>query len=73
MRCHRCNSLMFPVDLRDWGGGLMNHHAAAWRCFACGDIVDQLIRMNRDRGQDNKEEWRKRGARHRVGALGLSR
>jgi hypothetical protein len=29
--------------------------------------------MNRDRPQDNKEEWRKKGARHRVGALGLSR
>ncbi len=73
MRCHRCHSMMFPVDLRDWGGGLMNDQAAAWRCFACGEIVDQLICMNRDRAQDKKEEWRKRGARFRVGVLGLVR
>ncbi|WHZ15965.1 MAG: hypothetical protein OJF52_002811 [Nitrospira sp.] len=73
MNCHRCNGLMFPVDLRDWEGGLMNHQAAAWRCFACGDIVDQLIRMNRDRPQDDPEERRRRGARHRVGARGLLR
>jgi hypothetical protein len=29
--------------------------------------------MNRDRPQDNKEDWRKRGARHRIGSLGFSR
>ena len=43
MRCHRCHSMMFPVELRDGAGGLMNNEAAAWRCFACGEIVDQLI------------------------------
>src|SRR5687768_2991948 len=53
MRCDRCHSMMFPVELRDWDGGLMNHETAAWRCFACGEIVDQLICMNRDRSQDH--------------------
>ena len=51
----------------------MNHEAAAWRCFACGDIVDQIICMNRDRAPAGKEEWPKRGARIRVGAAGLIR
>ncbi len=66
MRCNRCKSLMFPVELRDGGGGLMNHQPAAWRCFACGEIVDQLICTNRDRAQASKEEWPKRGARIRI-------
>ena len=73
MRCHRCHSMMFPVDLRDSGGGIVNQLPAAWRCFACGEIVDQLICMNRDRVQENKEEWRKRGARLRAGFVGVTR
>ena len=73
MRCDRCHSMMFPVELRDWDGGLMNHETAAWRCFACGEIVDQLICMNRDRVQEHQEEWPKRGARIRIGVAGLVR
>ena len=73
MRCQRCHSMMFPVELRDWEGGLMNHEAAAWRCFACGEIVDQLICLNRDRVQGNKGDWPRRGARIRVGVVGLVR
>ena len=73
MQCQRCRSLMFPVELRDWGGGPVNHQPAAWRCFACGEIVDQLICENRGRVQDPKEEWHKRGARIRIGVVGLVR
>jgi hypothetical protein len=73
MRCDRCHSMMFPVDLRDWDGAPMSHEAAAWRCFACGEIVDQLICMNRDRVHDQNEEWPKRGARIRIGVVGLAR
>ncbi|GMV50569.1 MAG: hypothetical protein NBKEAIPA_02502 [Nitrospirae bacterium] len=73
MHCHRCQSLMFPIDLRDWGGGPMHESPVAWRCFACGDIVDHLIAMNRNRTENNREEWRKGGARHRVAALGFPR
>ena len=65
--------MMFPIDLRDWDGAPMSHEAAAWRCFACGEIVDQLICMNRDRVHDQKEEWPKRGARIRIGVVGLAR
>jgi hypothetical protein len=49
MPCHRCQSLMFPIDLLDEAGGLVHQHAAAWRCFACGDIIDALIAENRVR------------------------
>ncbi|MCE3223702.1 MAG: hypothetical protein K0S58_1882 [Nitrospira sp.] len=73
MRCDRCRSMMFPVELRDGDGGLMNHQAAAWRCFACGEIVDQLICMNRDRAQGHKEDWPKRGARIRIGVASVVR
>ena len=73
MRCHRCHSMMFPVELHDGAGGLMNNEAAAWRCFACGEIVDQLICSNRGRVLDPKGQWPKRGARIRVGIVGLGR
>ena len=49
MPCHRCQSLMFPIHLMDEAGGLLHQQAAAWRCFACGDITDALIAENRIR------------------------
>jgi hypothetical protein len=49
MPCHRCQSLMFPIDLLDEAGGLTHQDAGAWRCFACGDIMDIVIAGNRDR------------------------
>jgi hypothetical protein len=73
MRCDRCNSMMFPLELRDGEGGLMNRPNAAWRCFACGEIVDQLIRTNRGRAQTTTEAWPKRGARIRIAVAGLGR
>ena len=45
----------------------------AWRCFACGEIVDQLICTNRRRGQTSTEAWPKRGARIRIAVAGLAR
>jgi hypothetical protein len=51
MPCHRCQSLMFPVDLLDEAGGLLHQHLAAWRCFACGDILDTVIVENRSRSR----------------------
>ncbi len=73
MNCDRCSNLMFPVALQDWGGGLQSQDVAAWRCFACGEIVDQLISENRTRGGAATEEWRRGGARRRVNAIGLLR
>ena len=73
MRCDRCNNMMFPLELRDGDGGLMNRESAAWRCFACGEIVDQLICTNWRRGQTSTEAWPKRGARIRIAVAGLAR
>ena len=58
MHCHRCNSLMFPVDLLDEGGGLTSSVTPAWRCFACGDIVDSLIFANRHHRGEQKRSPR---------------
>ena len=73
MHCHRCENLMFPVALHDWEGGLVSQDVAAWRCFACGEIVDQLIAENRNRGGEDTNEWRRGGARRRVNAIGMVR
>jgi hypothetical protein len=60
MRCHRCENMLFPVDLLDEGGGVLSQ-TAAWRCFACGDITDPLI--NRNRNLRRHTEQYKRGPR----------
>ncbi len=49
MPCHRCQSLMFPVDLLGEAEGPSHQHITAWRCFACGDITDTVIAENRGR------------------------
>ena len=67
MRCHRCDNLMFPVDLLDEGGGLTSNTTPAWRCFACGDIVDHLIFANRRHAVDPQ----KRSPRFSI-AMGIS-
>ncbi len=73
MRCQRCENLMFPIGLQDSGGGHSPHDVEAWRCFACGDIVDDLIAENRTRRPGELEEYRRQGARRRVNAVGLLR
>jgi hypothetical protein len=40
---------MFPLDLLDEAGGLVHQQGAAWRCFACGEIIDTVISENRRR------------------------
>jgi len=48
MNCHRCQGLMCPMDLLDLAS---NRHDSphAWRCIACGEIIDQVIVLNRIR------------------------
>ena len=72
MHCQRCNNLMFPLDLLDEGGGLTSNMAPAWRCFACGDIVDPLIFLNRGHNQRHLRQQHKRSPRLAV-AVGLGR
>lgn len=50
--CHRCQGLMHPIDPLDpldvLRGGEYDH-IQAWRCVACGDLVDSVIMENRSR------------------------
>jgi len=64
MTCHRCHGLMCPADLRDWGGSPSQDSADAFRCVACGEIEDPIIRSNRIRAQPirSKRKWNKRSA-----------
>ena len=67
MPCHRCHNLMFPVDLLDEAGGILHQGPSAWRCFACGDIIDPLISLNRGRVTHSEGGEDKKGARHLIG------
>ena len=71
MYCHRCHNLMFSVELRDWGGGRGTDRSGAWQCFACGNIVDQVIHVNRVKLEDVRVDGRKNRARHGVRVMGV--
>jgi hypothetical protein len=62
--------MMFPVDLFDETGGLIETAGPAWRCFACGDIIDQLISINRNQIQNESVAPHKKRVRHRI-AVGV--
>jgi hypothetical protein len=47
MCCERCQNMMVPVPLLDEGGRVMEE--SAWRCVACGDVVDPVIVRHRRR------------------------
>jgi|RhiMetdeSRZDD1v2_1073273.scaffolds.fasta_scaffold33166_5 hypothetical protein len=47
MMCPRCHGLMYATELQDWHGGTGQDHCPAFRCIACGEIVDHLILLNR--------------------------
>lgn len=64
MPCHRCHNLMFPADLLDEAGGVLNQPSTAWRCFACGEVIDPLICSNRDLCRQSEGAEHKKGARH---------
>jgi hypothetical protein len=47
MFCGRCQGLMCPVELRDFGSGMCEDRSFALRCLMCGEIVDPIILHNR--------------------------
>ena len=52
MKCRRCNGLLVKDRLYDLYD--THVHLDAWRCLACGDVLDAVIlqnRMNRTRQQ----------------------
>ena len=48
MSCHRCHGFMYPVDLLDWATGGGHDRSRAWRCVACGEIIDETFLCNRE-------------------------
>jgi hypothetical protein len=54
MSCHRCHGFMCPVDLPDWASGSGHDSSCAWRCVACGEIIDRVIVQNRNRPTDQR-------------------
>ena len=49
MRCERCQNLMVQVPLLDEGGGVTDD--PAWRCVACGHVIDAVIARHRRAAQ----------------------
>ncbi len=47
MKCPRCSGLMIVQEYRDLldDTGQLSFHA--WRCVACGEVLDGLILKNR--------------------------
>ncbi|WP_447976929.1 hypothetical protein [Candidatus Nitrospira bockiana] len=66
MMCPRCKGLMAPVDLRDWVSGTGQDNCKAFRCIACGEIVDALILQNRGLDSEAAAARRKSRARHNL-------
>lgn len=45
MRCLRCDGLMVRDRFIDMLGAVL--HIDAWRCIACGNVIDSVILRNR--------------------------
>jgi len=69
MICHRCQGLMVEEELRDWGGGRGHDCSESWRCIVCGEIVDAVIRTNRNEVKKVSFGRRKKQTRHRARAI----
>ncbi len=63
MHCPRCAGLMFLTwfyDLRDDTGTIAFD---AWRCIACGEVLDSMIEKNRTRPPMVARRWKPRPRR----------
>ena len=54
MHCHRCRGFMCPVDLLERASDSGHDGVLAWRCVACGEIIDRVIVQNRIRPRDRR-------------------
>lgn len=62
MNCHRCNGLMYRMELRDCKGfGRLR----AFVCVLCGEIVDPVIAVNRTKDVAREALLPKRAPRRR--------
>ena len=74
MNCHRCNGLMYIMELRDSKGF---ERLKALVCVICGEMVDPVIAINRMKDVATERVLPKRAPRRRnywkkLGRLGLS-
>jgi hypothetical protein len=66
MSCHRCHGFMCPVDLLDRVSGSGDDSFRAWRCVACGEIIDLVIVRNRNCASDQRFVRRQKKPRQLV-------
>ena len=66
MSCHRCHGFMYPVDLLERASGRGHDGFRAWRCVACGEIIDLVIVQNRIRSRGRLFVRRQRKPRQSV-------
>jgi len=62
MKCHRCNGLMYRMELRDTRGF---DRLTAFVCIICGEILDSTIAVNRGRDMSMEQRFPKRAPRRR--------
>jgi len=53
--CARCCGLMWPEDVLDGDRTSRHDRGGAWRCINCGEIIDQVIVLNRRRVRDQRQ------------------
>jgi hypothetical protein len=61
MNCQRCNGLMYQMELRDSKGF---ERLRASVCVICGEMIDPLIKINRQRAMSADILLPKRIPRH---------
>jgi uncharacterized Zn finger protein len=66
MSCHRCHGFMRLVDLLVRASGDGHNSVRAWRCVACGEVVDLVIVQNRIRARDQRFVRREKRPRQPV-------
>ncbi len=62
MNCHRCNGLMYRMELRDSKGF---DRLNALVCILCGEITDSVIDVNRTKNFATELRLPKRAPRRR--------
>ena len=69
MTCHRCHGFMCPADLFVEASGNEHDGVRAWRCVACGEIIDLVIVQNRLRERGQRFVRREKRLRQPVRAI----
>jgi hypothetical protein len=52
MRCHRCHGSMVQEKFYGPGDAFWG-----WRCIACGEVMDEVIRMEKNAREVREREY----------------